>query len=336
MSKHLKAISLGSMALVAVGGILWGIWYVRGKHSVATDDCRVEASIVSVGSKLSERVLRVAVQEGETVRKGQVLAELDARSLAARTSAVESRVALMKARYDEVMAGARPHEIESQRAKTAQAAATLERAHRDYERIEKLVADNAGISVADRDAVRAAYLAAKAARDAEQENLDLKLEGCREEEKRSAKAQWEAAQAELDELKVLSEECVIKSPVDGMIAQKLVHEGEVVNTGQKLFSIVDGSDIWLNVRVEETKIGHIRLGQDVQFTIDGYADREFHGKVYEIGATTCATFSLISTENVSGYFTKVMQRIPVKVSLPKEQPYVVFRPGMQGQVNIAL
>ncbi len=336
MSKHLKAISLGSMALVAVGGILWGIWYVRGKHAVSTDDCRVEASIVAVGSKLSERVSRVAVEEGETVRKGQVLAELDARSIAARKSAAESRVALMKARYDETLAGARPHEIEAQRAKTAQAAATLERAHRDYERIEKLVADNAGISVADRDAVRAAYLAAKAAQESEQENLALKLEGCRDEEKRSAKAQWEAAQAELDDLKVLAEECVIKSPVDGMVAQKLVHEGEVVNAGQKLFSIVDGSDIWLNVRVEETKIGHIRLGQDVRFTIDGYAGREFQGKVYEIGATTCATFSLISTENVSGYFTKVMQRIPIKVSLPRDEPAVVFRPGMQGQVNIVL
>ena len=70
------------------------------------------------------------------------------------------------------------------------------------------------------------------------------------------------------------------------------------------------------------------------FVQDGYDGRVFHGTVYEIGAATYATFSLISTENVSGYFTKVMQRFPVKVSLPKPEDGVVFRPGMQGKVSI--
>ncbi len=133
---------------------------------------------------------------------------------------------------------------------------------------------------------------------------------------------------------MLCGECVVKSPVDGVVARKLVNGGEMVSSGQKLFSIVDGGDIWLNVRVEETKIGRIRQGQDVQFTLDGYDGRVFHGTVYEIGAATYATFSLISTENVSGYFTKVMQRFPVKVSLPKPEDGVVFRPGMQGKVSI--
>lgn len=334
MGKHLKAISIASMALVATGSIVWSIWYLKERRVVTTDDCRVEASIVFVGSKLSDRALHVYVQEGDIVRKGQLLVELDSRSISARKLAAASKVALMKARYDEMLSGSRPHEIESQRARKAQATATLERARRDYERIEQLVKDDAGISIADRDAVRANYLAAEAAQKAEEENLALKLEGYREEEKRSAKAQWESAQAELYELEVLSEECVIKSPVDGMVAQKLVKPGELVNVGQKLFSIVDNHDIWLNVRVEETKIGKVKLGQEVKFSLDGYSGQEFQGKIYEIGATTCATFSLISTENVSGYFTKVMQRIPVKVSLPIDRVSVVFRPGLQGKVSI--
>lgn len=336
MSKHLKAISLGSMALAAAGGIVWGIWHIRESRCMSTDDCRVEASIVSVGTKLAERVTAVEVEEGDTVRRGQTLAHLDGRTVQARLLAARSRVKLMQARYDEMQAGFRPQEIESQRARAAQAAAALEHARRDYERIEQLVRDEAGISSADRDAVRASYLAAQAVEKAEQENLALKLEGYREEEKRSARAQLEAAAAEEAELEALCEECVIKSPVDGVIARKLVNGGEMVGSGQKLFSIVDGGDIWLNVRVEETKIGRIKPGQDVRFSLDGYHGRVFHGKVYEIGAASCATFSLISTENVSGYFTKVMQRFPIKVSLPEKEEGVVFRPGMQGTVSIDL
>ena len=119
MSKHLKAISLGSMALAAVGAIGWGVWHFRESRTMKTDDCRVEASIVSVGSKLAERVTSVDVEEGETVRRGQTLAHLDSRTMQARLMAARSRVKLMQARHDEMLAGFRPQEIESQRARTA-------------------------------------------------------------------------------------------------------------------------------------------------------------------------------------------------------------------------
>mgnify|MGYP002278273938 CR=1 FL=1 len=97
MSKHLKAISLGSMALAAVGAIGWGVWHFRESRTMKTDDCRVEASIVSVGSKLAERVTSVDVEEGETVRRGQTLAHLDSRTMQARLMAARSRVKLMQA-----------------------------------------------------------------------------------------------------------------------------------------------------------------------------------------------------------------------------------------------
>lgn len=108
----------------------------------------------------------------------------------ARLMAARSRVKLMQARHDEMLAGFRPQEIESQRARTAQASASLEHARRDYERVEKLVREQAGISSADRDAVRATYLAAQALEKAEQENLALKLEGYREEEKDPPRPSW--------------------------------------------------------------------------------------------------------------------------------------------------
>ena len=117
-----------------------------------------------------------------------------------------------------------------------------------------------------------------------------------------------------------------------------------VAAGQKLFTLVNTDDIWLNARIEETRIGQIRVGQDVAFTIDGYPGRTFSGRIYEINPAACSVFSLISTENVAGYFTKIMQRVPVKISLPRldspetdpGEPEVVFRIGMQGTIEIQL
>lgn len=112
------------------------------------------------------------------------------------------------------------------------------------------------------------------------------------------------AQAELDEINVLCQDSVIPSPVNGVVAQKLVSAGELVAAGQKLFTLVNTDDIWLNARIEETRIGQIRVGQDVAFTIDGYPGRTFSGRIYEINPAACSVFSLISTENVAGYFTR--------------------------------
>ena len=115
----------------------------------------------------------------------------------------------------------------------------------------------------------------------------------------------------------MCQDSVIPSPVNGVVAQKLVSAGELVAAGQKLFTLVNTDDIWLNARIEETRIGQIRVGQDVTFTIDGYPGRTFSGRIYEINPAACSVFSLISTENVAGYFTKIMQRVPVKISLPR-------------------
>ena len=179
---------------------------------------------------------------------------------------------------------------------------------------------------------------------AAQEELALKKEGSRPEVIRAAEAQVMQAQAELDEINVLCQDSVIPSPVNGVVAQKLVSAGELVAAGQKLFTLVNTDDIWLNARIEETRIGQIRVGQDVTFTIDGYPGRTFSGRIYEINPAACSVFSLISTENVAGYFTKIMQRVPVKISLPRldspetdpGEPEVVFRIGMQGTIEIQL
>ena len=159
--------------------------------------------------------------------------------------------------------------------------------------MEQLARNDGGVTQADRDAASSAYRAAQANVAAAQEELALKKEGSRPEVIRAAEAQVMQAQAELDEINVLCQDSVIPSPVNGVVAQKLVSAGELVAAGQKLFTLVNTDDIWLNARIEETRIGQIRVGQDVAFTIDGYPGRTFSGRIYEINPAACSVFSLI-------------------------------------------
>ena len=299
MAVSVRKPVLYAFGVVLCAGIIGGIWLWYRTHCVLiTNDSRIEGTLVSVASRLSDRVVQVMVNEGDTVHKGQGLVRIDSRSVMARKAKAEAALELAKARWEDAKAGFRRQEI----------------------------------------------MAAQANVAAAQEELALKKEGSRPEVIRAAEAQVMQAQAELDEINVLCQDSVIPSPVNGVVAQKLVSAGELVAAGQKLFTLVNTDDIWLNARIEETRIGQIRVGQDVTFTIDGYPGRTFSGRIYEINPAACSVFSLISTENVAGYFTKIMQRVPVKISLPRldspetdpGEPEVVFRIGMQGTIEIQL
>ncbi|WP_279062106.1 HlyD family secretion protein [Bilophila wadsworthia] len=299
MAVSVRKPVLYAFGVVLCAGIIGGIWLWYRTHCVLiTNDSRIEGTLVSVASRLSDRVVQVMVNEGDTVHKGQGLVRIDSRSVMARKAKAEAALELAKARWEDAKAGFRRQEI----------------------------------------------MAAQANVAAAQEELALKKEGSRPEVIRAAEAQVMQAQAELDEINVLCQDSVIPSPVNGVVAQKLVSAGELVAAGQKLFTLVNTDDIWLNARIEETRIGQIRVGQDVAFTIDGYPGRTFSGRIYEINPAACSVFSLISTENVAGYFTKIMQRVPVKISLPRldspetdpGEPEVVFRIGMQGTIEIQL
>lgn len=330
MAVSVRKPVLYAFGVVLCAGIIGGIWLWYRTHCVLiTNDSRIEGTLVGVASRLSDRVVQVMVNEGDTVHKGQGLVRIDSRSVMARKAKAEAALELAKARWEDAKAGFRRQEIMAAQAHLDQAQAMLERAGRDFRRMEQLARNDGGVTQADRDAASSAY---------------RKKEGSRPEVIRAAEAQVMQAQAELDEINVLCQDSVIPSPVNGVVAQKLVSAGELVAAGQKLFTLVNTDDIWLNARIEETRIGQIRVGQDVAFTIDGYPGRTFSGRIYEINPAACSVFSLISTENVAGYFTKIMQRVPVKISLPRldspetdpGEPEVVFRIGMQGTIEIQL
>lgn len=344
--KNPKIIMLLLFFFLFVGILGGGYWYYLSTKYVSTDDARIGGTIVSVGAKIPGRITEVFVKEGEQVKSGQVVAKIDAREVAAQKAQAQASLAAAKAKYEELAAGSRPQEIGQARAGMDQARAGVDQARanlnnlaKNYERMQELYKQGA-ISSSQLDKAEADYTVAREAVrgyqegvNAAGEKLDLSLAGSREESIRAAAASVEQAQAALDAVVVIGDYTSIISPVNGTIALKSVNPGEVVAAGQPLFSIADLSDVWVTARIEETKLDKIRVGERVEYTIDGYPSRDFEGEVYDIGSAANSVFALIPTENASGNFTKVTQRVPVKITLPKDGD-LVFRPGMSAIVKI--
>lgn len=320
--------------LFLTGGIAGGgWWWYRSTRFVSTDDARVDGTIVSVSAKIPGKVIEVLVKEGDEVAVGQEMAQLDTRDLAAQKKKAAAALTLAQAKYEKLVVGLRPQEIGVAQADADRTAATLADAYKNYLRVEKLYQDGAA-SASQRDHAEARYLEAKEAANLNIQKLDLAVVGSRIEDIQAAAAEVQQAEANLEAVAINIEDAVISSPVKGIVALKSVNPGEVVNVGQGMFSVVDFQDIWLNARIKETEIGKIKLGQKVEYTVDGYPGRTFSGSIFEIGNATGSTFALLPAENAAGNFTKITQRVPIKISLPLTTEGVVFRPGMQALIDI--
>lgn len=330
--KKPKVVIVLLAVFLAAGVLGGGWWWWYSSKYVSTDDARIGGTIVTASAKIPGRVTEVLVKEGDQIKYGQVIARIETREILAQKLQAEAALATAKARYDEITAGARPQEIDQARSALDQARASLDNAAKNFERMEKLYGDGA-ISSSQRDSTDTAYVIAKETYKSASEKLDLVLAGSRDETVKGAAAQVRQAEAALESAQATLDNATITAPVSGLVALKSVNPGEVVAAGQSLFTIADLQDVWVSARIEETKIGKLKPGQQVDYTVDGYPGRTFTGTVYEIGAAANSVFALIPTENSSGNFTKVTQRIPIKISLPKDSD-VVFRPGMSVIIKV--
>ncbi|HEY6950814.1 MAG TPA: HlyD family secretion protein, partial [Bacteroidota bacterium] len=147
-----------------------------------------------------------------------------------------------------------------------------------------------------------------------------------------------AARAQLGVVEADLQNTIITAPFDGTVAKRWVLAGDVVQAGQPVFTIYDLKNIWVTANLEETKLGHIRINDPVEIDVDAYPGVKFAGKVFEIGTYTASEFSLIPPNNASGNFTKVTQRVPVKISIADPSAAAladpVLRPGMSVEVTV--
>lgn len=286
--------------LILIAGAVAGYyWYLNMENFVSTDDAYVSANRVAISTKMLGRITYLGTDEGDTVHTGQVLVKLDARDLKAQEASAKAALKLAE-----------------QSVPLAQV--QVNRAQDDFHRAE--VQYKGGIITKEQ------YVHAKQALDAAKAQLAI------------SESKIPTAQAQLGvvETELLNTE--VKSPIDGVVAKRWVLPGDVVSPGQPIFSVYNMKDIWITADLEETKLGLLHLGDPVEIDVDAYPGMKFYGKVFEIGTYTASEFSLIPPDNASGNFTKVTQRVPVKISIvdpptPDGQK-PVLRPGMSVEVSV--
>lgn len=276
-----------------------GIWWWRFYifPYVSTDDANIDGIEISVSSLHGGKIIELLVDEGDRVHKGDLLFRVD--DTFAKDEKKKAEAALRNAQ----------DQLTLQNLRVELAQSDLQRSAQEFE---------AGVvSPEVMDHVQKAWEITRA-------------------ESQALSSLVVVQQAQLEQIKTQLEQMQVRASSDGVIARRWHFAGDVVQQGQTVFSLFDLSHVWVSANLEETKIRSLHSGDPVFIKVDAYPDLRLEGKVEMIGAGAASQFSLIPPNNASGNFTKVTQRIPLRISFnaPKEGDRIYLRPGMSVQIKI--
>ena len=287
--------------LALLGGLVLCIvaifWYVHHRNYIYTNDAFIDGYQISISSDVEARLIELMVDEGDVVTKGDLLCQLDESIFFSKRADAVTNVNLLKER------------TELQRVRMEKA--------RDIYLVAKQEYESEIISFIDFDKIEKNFRAA-------------------EMQFRVAEANLANGIAKLGVIDEFLRHTKVYAPRDGAIAKRWVVAGDVVKIGQPLFSLTDTQHIWITANLEETKVEHLKSGDPVSIHVDAYPDRKFTGSVYKVRASAAGQFSLLPPDNATGNFTKVIQRVPVKIwiDVPKSGEPLYLYPGMSVEVDI--
>jgi len=286
--------------------VLAGAWYWYRDYSlyITTDDAHVDADIVSVSSKIIGRISSIYADEGNLVKKGELLADIDSSDLVAQRNQT-------MALRDQALANLTQSEVKysSDQKSIKVLEINLDRANEDMIRA-KNQSEGGVITTEQFDHIKKAYETAVAQLDVAKAQLTVSKSMIS-----SASAAVETANAQIKVLDTQLKNTKLYSPSDGIVAKRWLLPGDVVQPSQSVFTLTISKNLWVVAFLEETKISDVHSGQTVRFTIDAFPGTRFTGKVFLVGSNTASVFSLIPANNASGNFTKVTQRIPIRISI---------------------
>jgi membrane fusion protein (multidrug efflux system) len=315
------------LVIAAAGALFWVVkttLYNRVHES--TDNAQVDGSIVPVLAKVGGFVSQLSVVENQPVKEGDLLVRLDSSEYAVRIAQAQADVDAAEfvagGRGVSGQAEAQMHGAESQRqvvsAQIDAARAQVAKSTADLARAKELVAKQI-VSRQALDAAQASYDQATASLEAAQRQAraaDAQFTGAQAGTK-LALARLAASRAALANAKLQLAYAQVKAPLTGIVSRKQVEVGQLVAAGQPLLTLVDGVHTWVTANFKETQLSDVRVGQPVAIEVDSYPDCDAEGKVESIGAATGARFALLPPDNSTGNFTKVVQRVPVRIAVTK-------------------
>ena len=328
-------------AVVGLAALAAGTaWWIKLRSFERTDDAQVEGTVLPVHARVSGFAKSVRVRDDQIVRAGDTLFTLDPTEFVLKVRQAEAELWAARAASQSGVAGAGAQAAKAQKAVAQNnielARANLEKASRDLERTrtlrEKDVASQSQLESAE-TALRAANAAYQAASD--QATVSGFGETGAQAQIRLTEAKIAAAQAAVDAARTQLSWTVAIAPVSGRVAKRNLEVGQFLSAGQPVVSLVSDSAIWVVANLKETQVDRIRPGLDVDIGIDAFPDQVFAGKVRSLQAATGARFSMLPPDNASGNFTKVVQRVPVRIYLVvPDSLRVRLVPGLSANVSI--
>ncbi len=322
-------------ALGAAGG--W-YWWTVGRYHETTDDAYVQGEITPISPKVAGYVRALAVEDNQPVQAGDVLLRIDDREFRLAVDEAEARVAETKAALANVEARMTLQSamIEQAEAGVAAAEAEAERAAKELARAKNLLKNNVGTRRRYDDAVAARRKAEAGLKRARAQLREARQEvRVLESERKRLKAVLARSEAALALAKTRLADTVITAPVSGVIGNRAVRLGQYVRPGALLMAVVPLGKVWIEANYKETQLAQMRVGQPAEIAVDAFPGVRLRGRIESFSPASGAEFSLLPPENATGNFTKIVQRIPVKIALDADNPLAGrLRPGMSVEVTV--
>lgn len=335
MSKSKFAIVLPLVLVTAAAGGYY--WWSQVRFIESTDNAYVEADISNVSVKVPGYVVLSDVTDNQHVRKGELLAQLEDNQFTAKVSQAEASLASAQADVQTLAA-----KIELQRALITQANAGVVaaqadklRAEQQLSRSKKLKASNYS-SQDDVDQLQAGHDSATARLDEANAVLVAKQRelAVYNAQLIQANSVVEQANAALKLAKIQLEDTRVTAPFSGVIGKRGAMVGQYIQPGQAIFSLVPDGAVWISANFKETQIQHMQPGQSVQVSLDAFPGKTFNGVIDSLAPASGAKFSLLPAENATGNFTKIVQRIPVRIRLDLSNEETRVLPGLSAVVKV--
>ncbi|MCO5150595.1 MULTISPECIES: HlyD family secretion protein [unclassified Shinella] len=315
------ALPILAVALIAAAGWYGHEWWTNGRFMISTDDAYIEGDIASISPKVSGYVAVVNAVANQTVKAGDPLVTLDDGDYRLAREQAEAQIATQKlalGRIDAQIEGARASLAQADAQKTAYQAA-LSGAEVAEKRAKELNAKAVG-TTASLDSATVALDQAKANLVGADANIVAAKAAITVLEAQRAEAESQIRTLELARDKAERDLgfTVLKAPYDGVVGNISVQVGDLVSAGQRLAALVPVKDLYVEANFKETQIAHLVPGSKVHLHVDAYEDDDILGTVDSIAPASGSVFSLLPAENATGNFTKVTQRVPVRIAIPRE------------------
>ncbi len=333
LKKRLPLIVAAVVALaLVVGGIVW--WQGKQRWE-STDNAFVQADTTEVSPQIEGYVVEVLVGDNQRVEAGQVLLRLDDADARAELAEAEANLAALEAGVRNVDARAAQEQalIAARAAAVRQAEAQAELAAQQVDRYGRLAAQG-WVSEQRIETERAGVRTARAS-VAEAQAAQQRAAGVLGSTRSQSLASVEQARAAVERARIRLDRTVIRAPVAGVVGARGVRVGQYVRPGGAVLSIVPLGDAYVVANFKETQLDRLRLGQTVEIEADAFPGRTLSGRIDSFAPATGSEFALIPIENATGNFTKITQRVPVRIRID-EADAAALRPGLSVEVKVDL